>query len=284
MNSIKEWLEEIDLEKVDKNIYKGYSHDMGSPQVYGGQVLSQGLHAAMLTVPEERTVHSTHAYFLLPGDLDKPIIYQVDRLRDGGSFTTRRIVAIQDGQAIFNMAASFQHIAPGLEHQIEMPDVKKPDELLSDFELLKKFKDQIPEGFKSYLRERPIEVRPVDPLAFIVSQKHEPFRHVWFKMKGDKVEDKRILYRLLAYASDYTLLTTAIQPHQDKVRFDQIQFASLDHAMWFHREFDMEDWMLYAIDSPSASNSRGFTRGNIFSHDGKLVASVVQEGLLRVRL
>ena len=284
MNEVKDWLESINLEAIEYNIYRGQSHDVGSSMVFGGQVLSQSLHAAMLTVPQDRIVHSMHGYFILPGDKSKPIIYDVDRIRDGGSFTTRRVVAIQNGKAIFNMAASFQNAESGLDHQLRMPDVEAPENLQTDQDLLKQFADQLPDGFKRFIRPRPIEFRPVNPMSFVLPQKQEPFRYVWFRAVGELPEKENkvgLQERLLAYASDYNLLTTAIQPHQHEVHFFNLQMASLDHAIWFHRSFRMDEWLLYAIDSPSASNSRGFTRGNIFNQSGKLVASVVQEGLMR---
>lgn len=281
MKHINELLAALELEQIEHNIFRGESHDIGSPHVFGGQVLSQALDAAMLTVPKEREAHSMHAYFILPGDKTKPIIFNVERLRDGGSFTTRRVTAIQRGKAIFNLAASFQTRQEGLEHQIAMPEVSPPEKLQSDLEMLKSFETQLPESFKKWIRPRPIEFRPVKPLSFIVPEKQEPYRHVWFRAVGEVAKDIRINQRLLAYASDYNLLTTAILPHQDKVNAGKLQLASLDHAMWFHHDFNFCDWLLYALDSPNASNSRGFTRGNIFTQEGKLVASVAQQGLMR---
>ena len=281
MNDVESLLESIDLEKIDNNIYRGTSHDIGSPQVYGGQALSQALHAAMLTVPNDRFVHSLHAYFILPGRLDIPIIYQVAHIRDGGSFTTRRVTGIQNGKAIFILAASFQLLQEGLDHQIDMPDIKPPEELQSDIDLMMQFKDQIPKRFKNFLRPRPIEFRPVNPLSFILPQKQEPKRHIWMKAKGSVLNDLTIHQRLLAYASDYNLLITALLPHQGEVKMHHLQLASLDHAMWFHRPFKIDEWLLYVLDSPSASNTRGFTRGSLYTKKGALIASVVQEGLMR---
>lgn len=281
MEKIGELLDSMALEQIEENIYRGYSHDIGAHHVFGGQVLSQSLEAAILTAPADRFTHSMHAYFILPGDLGKPIIYQVDRVRDGGSFSTRRVKAIQNGKDIFITAVSFQLDQPGLDHQIEIPDVVGPEELQSDQDLLQMYKEQLPESFKRFLLPRPIEFRPVDPLNFILPEKQKPVRYVWIKAKGEVPTDLTINHRLLAYASDYNLLTTAIQPHQHEVNFFQLQLASLDHAMWFHRPFTMNDWLLYAVDSPSASGSRGFTRGSLFQRDGTLVASVVQEGLMR---
>ncbi len=283
MKTSAELLTTLDLEAIEINIFRGQSHDIGSPNVFGGQVLSQSLDAAMQTVPDDRIVHSMHAYFILPGDLSKPIVYEVDRSRDGGSFTTRRVVAVQNGKQIFVMAASFQLKQEGHEHQIDMPEVTPPEKLQSDQALIEQFKEHLPKELLKFLRPRPIEFRPVNPMSFIQPVSQEPYRYVWFKALGDVPDDLRINQRILAYASDYNLLTTAILPHQDKSMPNQLQLASLDHAMWFFHEFKTDDWLLYAIDSPSASNARGFTRGNIFTKDGKLVASVVQEGLMRPR-
>lgn len=281
MKSVSEFLSILDLEQIEKNFFRGNSYDVGSPSVFGGQVLAQSLHAAMNTVDSERILHSMHAYFILPGDLTKPIIYEVDRSRDGGSFTTRRVVAIQNGKQMFVMSASFQIKQEGYEHQIDMPKIAAPEELQSDQELMKMFEDQLPESMKRYLKPRPVEIRPLNPYSYVTPQSQEPFRYAWMRSNGKIFDDLQIHQRLLAYASDYNLLTTAILPHQDKVMPHKLQLASLDHAMWFHHEFDLNDWLLYAIDSPSASNTRGFTRGSFFTKEGKLVASVVQEGLMR---
>jgi len=273
----------MDLETIEENLFRGQSHDIGANHVFGGQVLSQSLQAAMLTLPEDRHAHSLHAYFILRGDETKPIVYSVERVRDGGSFSTRRVKAIQAGRDIFVTAISFQLEEEGMNHQIEMPNVSAPTSLKSDKELLEKYKDKLPDGFRRFLSARPIEFRPVDPFNFVSPSRQDPIRYVWMKAKGSITKDQEVQKRILAYASDYNLLSTAIQPHQDKVNYFQLQMASLDHAMWFHRPFDLEEWHLYAIDSPSASNARGFTRGNIFKQDGTLVASVVQEGLIRRR-
>ena len=283
MKDVSALLESIDLEQIELNIFRGVSHDVGTPQVFGGQVLSQSLHAAMLTVEPDRMLHSMHGYFILPGDLRKPILFDVDRLRDGRSFTTRRVVAIQNGAAIFNLSASFQIREEGLVHQIDMPDVEGPENLPSDQELLNAMKDKLPESFRRYARPRPVEFRPINPLSFVTPQKQEPFRFVWMKANGAIPDDQRVHQRILAYASDYNLLSTAMLPHQDRVMLPQLQMASLDHAMWYHEELRMDEWLLYALDSPSASNARGFTRGSVFARDGKLLASVTQEGLIRKR-
>ena len=283
MNKINELISLLSLEKIEENIFRGQNYKTPWGRVFGGQVLAQSLHAANQTVSEDRIVHSMHAYFILSGDIHQPIIYDVDRIRDGGSFTTRRVVAIQKGRPIFNMAASFQVEKEGFEHQIKMPEVPSPDKLLPDFELAKAFKKQMPELYKRYLSPKPIEFRPVEKFDPLNPEKSKPFRNVWIKAVGKLSDDKRLHQEILAYASDYNLLTTAILPHRDKVNHNDLYFASLDHAMWFHRSFRMDEWLLYALDSPSASNTRGFTRGNIFNQKGLLVASVVQEGLMAKR-
>lgn len=282
MNNATQLLDQIGLEAIEENIYRGKSHSIGGRRVFGGQVLAQALQAATLTVPEERIAHSMHGYFILPGDVSKPIVYNVDRIRDGGSFTTRRVVAIQNGRAIFNMSASFQIIEDGFEHQIDMPNVPPPETLLNAATLMKENEDKLPDYLKRNLSlERPIEFRPVEMPYFINSSKGRPFRHVWLKVKG-KMPDQSALHRtVLAYASDYNLLETSLRPHG--TTWTEVIAASLDHALWFHRDFRADDWLLYALDSPSASNARGFTRGNLFDREGRLVASVVQEGLIRRR-
>lgn len=282
MKEVKELLDLLQLEPIEWNLFRGLSHGVGSNRVFGGQVLAQALSAAMQTVPEDRYVHSLHAYFLLAGDLEIPIVFDVDRIRDGGSFTTRRIRAIQRGQVILNMSASFQLEQEGFDHQIDMPKVAPPDDLASWDDLRRQFGDQMPENFKRFFDiDRPIEFRPVEIFNPFGAEKHDPVRHIWMRAKGDMTDDLRAHQLALAYASDYNLLTTSLLPHGQHGNYWKLQLASLDHAMWFHRRFRMDDWLLYAIDSPSASNARGFTRGNVFTRDGRLVASVVQEGLIR---
>jgi len=281
IDNVDKLLKSIALEQLDNNLFRGSSHNMGSPNVYGGQALSQALDAAMQSVPSDRLVHSLHAYFILPGNLTKPIIYQVLNIRDGGSFSTRRVTGMQNGKAIFILAASFQLEQSGLDHQIEMPEITQPGELQSDYDLMMQFKDQIPKSFKNFIRPKPIEFRPVNPLSFILPQKQEPNRYIWMRAIGEVPNEATIQQRLLAYASDYNLLVTALLPHQHETNISKLQLASLDHAMWFHRAFDISKWLLYVIESPSASNTRGFTRGSIYTKKGQLVASVVQEGLMR---
>lgn len=282
MKHVSELLSLLDLEQLEVNLFRGASRTVGSPRVFGGQVMAQALSAAMKTVPDDRFVHSFHGYFVLPGDLDIPIIFEVDRIRDGGSFTTRAVKAIQKGAAIFHLTASFQKDQPGFDHQIEMPKVLSHTELVSYDGMAKQFGDQLPKNIKRILSiERPIEFKPVEFLNPFASEKYEPVRNVWLRAKGGMPDDRRQNDLVLAYASDYNLLTTALFPHGKAIDHRNLQIASLDHAMWFHRPFKADEWLLYSIDSPSASGARGFTRGNIFSEDGKLVASVVQEGLMR---
>ena len=275
MENVQEVLQLLALEKIEENIFRGQNYMAPWKRVFGGQVLAQALHAAYETVPDDRFAHSMHGYFILGGDIDVPIVYDVDRIRDGGSFTTRRIVAIQKGRAIFNMSASFQLEQEGFEHQIPMPNVPPPDALLPD--------DQLETPHRYTMHSRPMEFRPVEKTASHCAGIHSIFQHVWLKAKGQMPDDRRAHQEVLAYASDYHLLRTATLPHQAETSIDDLFMASLDHAMWFHRDFRVDQWLLYAMDSPSASNARGFSRGNIFTQDGLLVASVVQEGLMRPR-
>ena len=282
MKHVAELLRLLELERLEVNLFRGQSRSVGSTRVFGGQVLAQSLAAAMQTVPEDRHVHSLHGYFVLPGDLDIPILFEVDRIRDGGSFTTRAVRAIQNGQAIFFLTASFQLEQTGFDHQVEMPEVLPPEELVSYEGMARQFGDQLPENVRRLLSiERPLEFRPVEFLNPFAHEKYAPVRNVWLRTKGEMPDDRQIQSLVLAYTSDYNLLTTALLPHGRATDYRKIQMASLDHAMWFHRPFRVDEWLLYSIDSPSASGARGFTRGNIFDRQGKLVASVVQEGLLR---
>ncbi len=281
METVEELIELLNLEQIEINIFRGQSYRTPWKRVFGGQVLAQSIHAASQTVPEDRVLHSMHGYFLLAGDIDYPIIYDVERIRDGGSFTTRRVVAIQKGQPIFTMAASYQSKQEGFDHQISMPNVPPPDVLVSDQEFIAQYKDTVPEVYKQFNHPRPLEFRPVEKYDPLSPQKTQPFRHVWIKVKGKLPDNLRLHQEILAYASDYNLLTTATLPHRDSFGPNDLFLASLDHAMWFHRDFRIDEWLLYALDSPSASDARGFNRGNIFRQDGVLVASVVQEGLIR---
>jgi len=274
----------LDLERIEQNLYRGESPDVGWQRVFGGQVIGQALVAAQNTVEEGRIVHSLHGYFMRPGDPNVPIVYDVDRIRDGRSFTTRRVVAIQHGKAIFSMSASFQIVEDGLEHFFEMPDVAQPEDLPSEKQLADQFIDHAPEGVRRYWqRERPIELRPINLEHYISDKKLKPEQNIWFRATG-KLPDVATLHQaVLAYASDMTLLDTSLFAHGRAVFDPKLQVASLDHAMWFHRPMNMEEWHLYSQDSPNSSGARGFTRGNIYSRDGQLIASVAQEGLIRER-
>ena len=282
-NAIDLLLSILDLEPLEHNVFRGSSPDTGWQRVFGGQVIGQALVAAARTV-EGRIAHSLHAYFMRPGEPRVPILYEVERLRDGKSFTTRRVTAIQHGQAIFSMEASFQVEEAGLEHQIKMPDVPRPEDLPSEADIARLYLKGAPQSVRRYWeRERLIEIRPVDLRHFLSREALEPTQYVWVKTTGPLPDDPEIHRCVLAYASDMTLLDTALYPHGRIVFDPDLQAASLDHALWFHRPFRADEWLLYAEDSPSASGGRGFNRGNLFSRDGRLVASVAQEGLIRVR-
>jgi acyl-CoA thioesterase-2 len=278
-------LDLLDVERVEVDIFRGTSRDVvGSGRVFGGQVLAQALVAARHTVEEDRSAHSMHGYFILPGDTRAPIVYLVDRLRDGRSFTTRQVTAIQNGHAIFNMSASFQVSEAGPEHQAAMPDVPPPEALPDELTLARSIADHIPEALREiYTRERPVEVRPVDPVDPFRPTPRPPSKYVWLRAAGEMPDDPLLHQAVLAYASDYGLLGAALLPHGLSFQQPGLQAATLDHAMWFHRPFRVDDWLLYQMDSPSAAGARGFTRGSIYTRSGTLVASVAQEGLLRVR-
>lgn len=275
-------LETLDLEPLEHNLFRGRSPQVGWQRVFGGQVVGQALMAASRTVDTDRLVHSLHGYFMRPGDPSVPIIYDVDRIRDGKSFTTRRVVAIQHGKAIFSMSASFQAMEEGLEHQIDMGTVPMPEDLPSEQELKEKFLSVAPEHVRRYWeRERPIELRPVDLTHYFSDKPLAPEQKVWVRATDVLPTDPVIHSCVLAYASDMTLLDTSLFAHGKSVFSPDIQAASLDHAMWFHRPFKADDWLLYAEDSPSASGSRGMNRGSLFTREGVLVASTAQEGLIR---
>jgi acyl-CoA thioesterase-2 len=271
------------LEKIEDNIYRGQSRDIGSAQVFGGQVLGQALSAAHHTV-ENRRAHSLHAYFLRRGDMNAPISYEVDRARDGGSFSVRRVVAIQHGRPILNLAASFQTPEDGLEHQAEMPQVPGPEGLLDATELADDVLAKIPEKMRRYLTDkRPFEFRPVRPMNFTEPEVVvPPVKQVWIRAVDSLPDDTSLHQNLLAYVSDYELLGTSTLPHGLSFGRGNVLMASLDHALWFHRDVRVDDWLLYSFDSPNASGARGFTRGQFFTRDGVLVASTAQEGLVRV--
>ncbi len=283
-STIDELLALLSLEPLEVNIYRGSNRDLGTGRVFGGQVFAQALVAARRTVEDEREAHSVHGYFILPGDLAAPIVYFVDRLRDGNSFTTRRVTAIQHGQAIFNLSASFHRDEKGLEHQSSMPDVPAPEDLAPELELIREMADRIPESLRPVLtQDRPLDFRPVAPIDPFRPQKRPPIRHVWFRTVAPLPDDRITHQAVLAYASDYGLLPTALQPHGVPFRSRELQIASLDHALWLHRPFRADDWLLYSVESPAAHGARGFVRGSIYTRDGTLVASVAQEGLMRLR-
>jgi acyl-CoA thioesterase II len=282
-NAIDILLSILDLEPLEHNLFRGRSPDIGWQRIFGGQVIGQALVAAARTV-EARVAHSLHAYFMRPGDPKVPVLYEVERLRDGHSFTTRRVTAIQHGRPIFSMEVSFQVEEAGLDHQVAMPAVPQPEELPSESDISSLYLEGAPESVRRYWeRERPIELRPVDLRHFLGREALDPIQHVWIRATGRLPDDPEIHRCVLAYASDMTLLDTALFPHGRMVFDPDLQAASLDHAMWFHRPFRADDWLLYAEDSPSASGGRGFNRGSLFSREGKLVASVAQEGLIRLR-
>ena len=282
-HALDQLLSILDLEPLEHNLYRGLSPQVGWQRVFGGQVIGQALVAANRTV-EGRRAHSLHAYFLRAGDPAVPIIYEVDRIRDGGSFSTRRVVAIQHGHAIFSMAASFHREEEGLQHQMKMPDVPPPEDLPSEAELKAKFIDRVPEPVKAYWqRERPIEIRPVDFSRYFSRDKQTASQLVWIKATGSLGEDLALHQCVLAYASDFTLLDTALIAHGRFVFDPNLMLASLDHAIWFHEPFRADDWLLYAQDSPSSGSARAFCRGTLFARDGRLVASTAQEGLIRER-
>jgi acyl-CoA thioesterase-2 len=274
----------LTLEPIEENLFRGRSQDLGFRQLFGGQVLGQSLSAATQTVAEDRHVHSLHGYFLRPGDAQLPVVYMVDRVRDGGSFTTRRVTAVQKGQSIFTCSASFQIEEQGFAHQATMPDVVGPENLPSELALIERVADRIPRSLREKLLcAKPIEVRPVTQEDPLDPQKAQPVKYVWFRADGSLPPQPSLHKYLLAYASDFNLLTTALMPHGKSVWQKDMQLASLDHALWFHGDVCADEWLLYAIDSPWAGNARGFSRASIYNRAGQLVASSAQEGLIRHR-
>lgn len=274
----------LDLEPLEVNIYRGQNRDLGTGRVYGGQVFAQALVAARRTVDGEREAHSAHGYFILPGDLKAPIVYFVDRLRDGTSFTTRRVTAIQHGRAIFNLSASFHVKEEGPEHQLAKPDAPDPETLRPELETIRDMAHRIPDALRTVLtQERPIDVRPLDATDILRGEKTAPVRQAWFRAVGRLPDEQWIHQAILAYASDYGLLVTALKPHGIPYRSTGLQLASLDHSLWIHRPIRADEWMLYSTDSPVTNGARGFVRGTIHSQAGELVASVAQEGLIRIR-
>ena len=270
------------LERLEMNLFRGQSRDIGSPQVFGGQVLGQALVAAPAAA-EDRVAHSLHAYFLRRGDFNAPIVYEVDRALDGKHFSSRRVVAIQHGRQIFNMSASFQLPETGLDHQIPMPEVPPPESLPDLESHYREVAHELPAAARRVLEQkRPFEFRPVQPPDQLRREKSAPLKYIWFRAVDKLVADEALHRCLLAYVSDFHLLDTALNPHGISLISPDLVIASVDHAMWFHRSVRVDDWLLYAVDSPSASGARGFTRGSVFARDGRLVASAAQEGLIRV--
>jgi acyl-CoA thioesterase II len=285
-SAVQEVVDILDLEPLEVNLFRGRSPQSRWQRVFGGQVIGQALVAACRTVEDvtTRPPHSLHAYFLLGGDPKVPIIYEVDRIRDGKSFTTRNVKAIQHGRAIFSMSVSFHIAEPGLTHQFKMPDVPKPDALPGEAELKERIYPRLPEPARRYYeRERPIEFKPVEFSRYLGEKSDTGRFDVWIRTTGKLPDEPAIHQCVLAYASDMMLLDAALIPHGRSVFSEDIMAASLDHALWFHRPFRADEWLLYAQDSPSLADSRGFSRGLIFAEDGTLVASVAQEGLLRQR-
>lgn len=281
---LQDLLAVLNLETLEDNLFRGQSRDLGGKSVFGGQVIGQALVAASRTV-SGHTPHSLHAYFLRPGDMTLPIVYEVDRVRDGRSFTTRRIQAIQHGQPILSMMASFQIPEPGLDHQAQMPQVTPPEQLTELLELRSGWiakHPEIPERFrKAFLRELAIEFKPVEPWNPLVPEARPPQQAIWFRAAGQLPDDPMLHRCVLAYASDFNLLSTALLPHGVTWFSKDMNVASIDHAIWFHRDLRMDDWLLYVMESPSSQAARGMSRALIFTRDGKLVASVAQENLMR---
>jgi acyl-CoA thioesterase-2 len=275
----------LDLEQIDDNIFRGYSPQTGLRQVYGGQAVAQALVAAQRTAPGERLAHSLHAYFILAGDPRIPIIFEVERVRDGKSFTTRRCAAIQRSNVIFSLEASFQVREEGFDHAEAMPEVPFPDSLSSANALAERFSAFLPKAALEYLKgTQPIDIRVVDPESYLIRREGAPARqYIWFRALRHVPDDPAIHQALLAYLSDMTLLNTALVPHGRLIFDADLQVASLDHALWFHRPFRIDEWMLYAQESASASGGRGLTSGRLYTLDGRLAASVAQEGLIRRR-
>ena len=281
---LSELVQLLRLERIEAHLFQGPSQDLGWGAIFGGQVLGQALSAAAQTVPADRHTHSLHGYFLRRGDVTRPVVYEVDPIRDGKSFNTRRVVALQDGVALFSLSASFQVMEDGLSHQAPMPSVPGPDGLQSELERNRANAEHIPEMFRERATaERPIEVRPVEGYSSLRPRKAPPRRSVWYRAVDRLPDDPAIHQYLLAYASDFQFLVTAMQPHGVSWLTPGMQVTSLDHAMWFHRPFRFDEWLLHVIESPSASGSRGLVRGHFFDQEGTLVASTTQEGLMRDR-
>lgn len=283
-HTLTELLSLLRLERIEQNLFRGQSQDLGWGAIFGGQVLGQALSAAAQTVPADRHVHSLHAYFLRQGDAARPVVYEVDNIRDGGSFATRRVLAIQGGHAIFSLSASFQVDEEGASHQRPMPEVAGPEGLLSERELAQLVADRLPGKLREQATApRPIEIRPVQLYNHLRPEPAPPLRQIWYRAAGRLPDDPAVHRYLLAYASDFNFLITAMMPHGLSWLMPDMHVASLDHAIWFHRPFRFDDWLLYDVESPSASGGRGLVHGRFYTRSGELVASVAQEGLMRKR-
>jgi len=282
-NVLEELLRLLKLEKIEENIFRGQSQDLGYGNVFGGQVIGQSLSAASRTMAPGFQAHSLHGYFMRAGDTTLPIVYTVDCIRDGKSFVTRRVVAVQKGKAIFSLAASFHKGEQGFSHQDPMPDIKGPEGVESEIEMARRLSDQIPPAIlEKLLYKKPIEIRVVNPVNPFAPKPMPPEKYVWFRAIGKiPAEDTAAHRYILAYASDFHLVSTSLYPHGKTFWSQDMQVASLDHSIWFHREFAMDDWLLYVMKSPTACNGRGLNIGSIYTRDGSLVATVAQEGLLR---
>lgn len=284
MTDVNDLIKLIALKEINPTQFEGYSKTVGSPNVFGGQVLAQALNAASRTITNNRVLHSMHSYFLEAGDLEQHIIYTVSITRDGGSFSVRRVTAEQNGVTIFILSASFQNQEEGHNHQISMTEeIKQPEELMSWSDILQQFGEVIPKKMKGFLEvDRPVEFKPVELVNPFNTEDLPASTNVWFKLNGDASHlDLALKQQILTYISDYNILATAMNRHASKAHFGNTQTASLDHSMWYFRDFNFDDWMLYAMESPNASSARGFAKGNIFTRAGVLVASVAQEGLMR---
>lgn len=274
----------LSLEQIEIGLYRGQSQDLGFGHVFGGQVMGQALSAAKQTVSDDRQVHSMHCYFLRSGDEKLPIVYDVEIIRDGGSFSARRVKAIQKGRPIFYMTCSYQTVEEGFEHQATMPDVPGPEGLMNQQELAMTMRDKVPAFvLEKFMADAPIEMRLVTPLNPISPTETEPVRHVWIRANGKVSRDHCIQESLLAYSSDFNFVVTALQPHGVSMLTPNLRVATIDHSMWFHRSFNLDEWLLYTIESPNCGGGRGFVKGQFFDQQGRLVASATQEGLLRMK-
>lgn len=274
----------LELEQLEKGLFRGNSENLGLPQVYGGQVVGQALSAANATIDASRTINSFHSYFLHPGNPEQPIIYDVENLRDGRSFSTRRVKAIQNGRPIFYLTASYHGEEQGFEHQKSMPDIPGPEHFANESQLVAQIEAFLPEQTKKFFCcERPIEVRPVTVINPLKPEKAPPVQHLWIRANGQLPDDPLLHQYLLGYTSDWGFLVTALHPHGVTLMTPHFQVATIDHSMWYHRPFKMDEWLLYAIESPTSNNTRGLVRGEIYRQDGQLVATAVQEGVMRFR-